>query len=92
MQFLNSNSKEIITIIHTDLHYYFAVGVCNKLIHELIELAWVTFIFRILSNLLLVPFWGANHSIRTATVLSAQVRTVRGRTVRDLEHRLGFPA
>jgi hypothetical protein len=42
MQFLNSNHDEIITIIHTDLHYYLVVGVHNKLIHELIELVWVT--------------------------------------------------
>jgi hypothetical protein len=41
----------------------------------------------------LVPFWGANHSIRTVVVLSAQARMVRsqGRTIRDLEQGLGFP-
>jgi hypothetical protein len=27
---------------------------------------------------MLVPFWGANHSIRIVAVLSAQARTVRG--------------
>ena len=43
---------------------------------------------------MLVPFWGANHSIRTVAVLSAQERTVRGQGPDGPQPsaRLGFPA